>query len=212
MRHLNAGDMNGAITEMGRLGAATTQWLYQTGAQAGLFRGMVGKMAGMYGTWPVNFKSWMAKMTSRGSPAKRVLRVARWATACYLINKTGEDLFGIRNRKWVFFGPLAYTGGPIVDFIGEMRELVGGPTWARPQAAKNLRRSIWSIIPGGSLIYWDIRRALREDRWQDQVKRYLGFAPKEVEPEYNFERFGEEESPLDRLLREAEEWRKSEQR
>ena len=94
-----------------------------------------------------------------------------------------------------------------------MKELVSGPSWAKAQAFKNLKRMAWSVIPGGSFICWDIRRALKEDRWQDQVKRFLGFSPKEVTPEYHFDPFEvEEESHLEELLRKAEEWRKSEQR
>jgi hypothetical protein len=152
-----------------------TQWVYRTGFRPELLRGEFGKLMGTFGVWPLNYVEYLRQiaMMPETPTRQKMLWMGRWLAA----NSAIVGAFGgvgaalgmgpealQHTMGWTFFGPAAYAGGPMVEFLpaamGLWHELAVQRT-VGPNT-RTVRRTAENLIPGRQLVR-DITRTFGEE-------------------------------------------------
>ena len=97
-----------------------TQFMYRAGNSAPGLQTTVGKFFGQYGTWPSWYIAHMNRLAMRGSTQRRLKHIGTWLGANWAMGAAGEEIFGADVSNWVFFSPLSYQGGPMLDVMGSL--------------------------------------------------------------------------------------------
>ena len=165
-----------------------------------------GKIAGMYGTYPMNMLAGISQVMRNGTTADKIVIGTKWAAVNAALFGTFASM-GIDATHWLFLSPVAYTGGQAVDVLQNVGRAVAGgpmllaneyerimkskgepyPAYLRDfraansqaiQAAANLRKQLpYLVTPAGGQIRRTIR-AFEEPTLERGAQRVLGFAPK----------------------------------
>jgi hypothetical protein len=155
-----------------------TNWIYRAGHRPGIISdhsplGSFAKLFGQFGVWSANFAYFMRDMlrqTFRSSPRAGATALTRWVIGNAALQEGGEAL-GIDASNWLWFSPLDYTGGPIVNDIimGLNAEVVGwtsGDDTRNPMASiarAQIKKGEWALnFAPGYGFYKDIGNALEE--------------------------------------------------
>lgn len=108
--------------------ANESQWVYQMGAGPAAFSQGLGRLFGMYGTWPTWYVQHLIRGATRGTVRDRA-RFWGWSAATLGAMTSAAYATGINFNKWSPLNSLGWTGGPALDFFADWREIWGG---ARP--------------------------------------------------------------------------------
>lgn len=128
----------------------STMFIYGKGQGGTATRGVIGRLFGKLGVYPLGTVDLYRKMLTRGSPASvaaRTLRFAALSTATYWIfNEAGIDYQG-----FLWTDPFKFAGGPMYSLGNDILNAFGdGPEASLARA--NLKRALPnSFIPGYSL-------------------------------------------------------------
>jgi hypothetical protein len=128
----------------------TTQWSFTRGAQAGTYKYGVGRLFGMYGTWPTNYVDYVRRILF--NPQLDSFERAKTASKFIAVHmgflKGGEAL-GINMANQVFLGPAAYGGGPFLTAAQSLPAAVGNWDDDRgDDARRNVLKPMQTMIPG----------------------------------------------------------------
>ena len=162
-----------------------TQFMYMKPERAKALQTVGGRMLFGFANWPQSYASYIARLTGQGPVKKRVRNVIRWAgvnaTLLEGFSKVGE-YFGDEdsisdNAGWTFFGPMFYTGSPIMQTASSTID--AGRKWYQGQmgteaAVTQIGKQAGSYIPGVSAAQ-DVVKATNEDTNKEMVGRLLGF-------------------------------------
>jgi len=164
-----------------------SQWNYHRGASPGMYKWAVGRMFGQYGTWPMNYVSFIRRLLTRGDPSDRAIAVGRLMAAHSATLLAGAEA-GIDTGQWVFTNPGAYSGGPITQFVLEVPQALDFETFKGEEARRDLKRFPTLFIPGAMTAQrlWSAANTGPEDTF----KLLMGFNPmKKGEEERGFHQF-----------------------
>lgn len=141
-----------------RIGAEltkATQWNFQTGAQAGIYKYGIGRLFGQYGTFPLNYIEYARRMMvnggwSQGLGAPGVQAMMRLVLAHGAVLSAGAAA-GIDTSQWVFTNPMAYGGGPLLKTVTDIPEAMDMQGRKGADARRELYHEFgpWSWIAGG---------------------------------------------------------------
>ena len=56
----------------------------------------------------------------RGSTQRRMEHIGTWLGANWAMGAASEEIFGADVSNWIFFSPLSYQGGPMLDVMGSL--------------------------------------------------------------------------------------------
>lgn len=128
-----------------------TQWPYLRGSQPALLRTGAGRLFGQYGTWPLNYLSFLGRMTAKMAVpeirSEAVKAAATWVGVNYAISGMMENMFGIDASSWLYGSPAVYEGGPAMKLGGDLMASMGDTDEAR-KARADLLTSPHYLVPG----------------------------------------------------------------
>lgn len=178
LRRLANGGPEPASRWLGKQAADVTQFLYGRGNQPRWMRSVPGRFLGQFGTWPLWYVrstyGVAANMIKNGYKWEAVKFLARVAIANMALYEAGKAA-GIDLRRWMAGNSLFYTGGPAVEIVRGVADLVRGTgesflaTYESPatrariaSGAQTLQRVGRVFIPAGGIVNdlakaWDAR-------------------------------------------------------
>lgn len=150
--------------------ANETQWVYQMGAGPAAFSQGMGRLFGMFGTWP----SWYAAHLIRGATRGTATQKARfwgWTAAVTGSFSAASYATGINLAKWSPLSSMTWTGGPALDWFADWRDIVSGasPPGQPPTAKRALALGERGIQDTGQRVpvpvagYFDPRKGMGLD-------------------------------------------------
>lgn len=114
-----------AVKWLGVQMANETQWVYQMGAGPAAFSQGIGRLFGMFGTWPSWYIQHLIRGANRGT-ARDKARFWGWSAAMTAAFTGATYATGINFSKWSPLSSLTWTGGPAVDWFADWRDIVSG--------------------------------------------------------------------------------------
>lgn len=192
LRKLANNGPESAARWLGKQASDVTQFLYGRGNQPRWMRSVPGRFIGQFGTWPLWYirstYGVAGNMIKNGYRWEAVKFLARVAIANMAIYEAGKAA-GLDLRRWMAGNSIFYTGGPAVELVRGMADLVRGSgeeflsTYESPatrariaSGAETLRRVGRVFVPAGGVVN-DLVRALSADSPTTKVAAMLGVYP-----------------------------------
>lgn len=151
-----------------------TMFVYQRGYGPGMFNGMIGKLFGMFGTYPAWYVENVRKALKNMSWGERAAFAARFtgnATALY----GAFQLAGINARNFLFWQPAIFSGGPMYTLMNGVLA-TASPGYKGRQA----RGEVYGLKVKDGKPYIDL--------WDAEITRWLmpfGFMVRSVKKAYD---------------------------
>lgn len=119
------------------------------------FRSVAGRFFGQYGMWPASYIEYAGYLARFGTQAERAAKISRFIALNTAFGLVGTML-GANFWKWVMFGPMVFTGGPmfqtLIDASKVAESAVSGKKTAEGEIAKShLMRTgfgVTNVLPG----------------------------------------------------------------
>jgi hypothetical protein len=138
-----------AIKDMyGQLLQRSTMFDYSGASTPQMFRGVVGKLFGQYGTYSAGFRSNIAEAMRYGTTAQKAASIATYLAITTAYWQAFEAM-KIRTNDFIPFAPAAFGGGPMFDMATNLAK-AGSPDWEGAQAREALKRDLLTMAPGSS--------------------------------------------------------------
>jgi hypothetical protein len=169
--------------QIGREITDLTGWPYRRGTQPAMMRTGLGRIFGQYGSWPINYLDFMARLAGKmGNPTFRVdaVRAASWwAAANFASSVAMEKGVGIEASNWLYGGPAGYTGGPQLQLVQDLMESMEESDKGR-EARRRVISTPLNFFPGSVEMRSIITAIERgETDKPEGLIRALGFRPVE---------------------------------
>lgn len=117
-----------AIQFLGTQVANETQWIYQLGAGPALFSHGVGRLFGMYGTWPSWYLTHLARgaqrMVDSSIPIADKLRFAGYTIGAHAAFATAGWTVGVNLTQWSPLNSLAWGGSPSFEWFTDAMDII----------------------------------------------------------------------------------------
>lgn len=124
--HILNGNMEKAGDAWGMHLAEDTQWLYNPGNSAQILRGRLGRFLGQFGTWPLSYMEFWARVVGTKDPVLIGNFVKRWTVTNAVLQAVSAEVLGIDMGNWLWTGPFSYTGGPMANMAEAGLNLMQG--------------------------------------------------------------------------------------
>ena len=129
LRRLHNSGPEAASEFFGRHVAEFTQWIYGRGNQGKFQRNLFGRFLGQYGTWPAWYADFVHRTVRNLRAAGEPLEAMRFLSRLGMANAAlygATAVTGIELTKWAAVSSLSYTGGPGVEVVLGVRDMVRG--------------------------------------------------------------------------------------
>lgn len=147
-----------ALRFIGRQAADETNFIYGMGSQPLWMQTSFGRLAGMFGTFSLNQKDLFMQAMKYGTMGQRAGFIARSAAvvgALGLIGYyAGVNITGYLSPAAVF----NWAGGPAVDYLIDLKQLVDAPVDQKAAAARRLARDVGGLAFPGQMFLSDLGR------------------------------------------------------
>ena len=163
-----------------------TMFPYRAGMGPLAFKGLVGKLFGMFGTYPVYYIENIKRALKYGSTASKLGYVARFlgnTTALYYLFKEG---LGINATNFIWWVPADFTGGPYYDMMNMVLDAMDFRSYAGRQARGEMISEIPKWMSGFQLR--SMTKAWQSFREGDMYRGLLNLSSAPINPAW----FGEE--------------------
>ena len=140
-------------------------------------QGKMGRVAGQFGVWPTWYIDYIRSL-GRGSAKNAAKRIAIFTGMGYGVKEIGESVFGVDVKKWVWYHPMLWTGGPMISALGAVKDIATGGDYEKATGVNTLKQLGKLYIPF-YLAAHGLLSAHEESREEDQWKVGLGFRPSE---------------------------------
>lgn len=151
-----------------------SQWNYHRGAQPGAYKFAVGRLLGQYGTWPLNYISFIQRILRNGDAVDKSKVMTRLMLAHTTIFSAMEGI-GIDAGQWILTQPISYSGGPLFQTVTNLPQSFDFESDRGREARDQLVRQLYLSVPTG-LAFRNIWTAIAEDK-PDKALIFLGFQP-----------------------------------
>lgn len=180
------GDVDAAIRHLGFTLSRETMNRYGHANHPAGWNHMFGRLFGQFGTWPVQYKDYLAQGLTRGTAKDRAEFAAiHFGTMAGTL--AGGTAVGLNLSTWVGFPSLTYTGGPYADLAIDITKSISGSDAERALARRNLYSQIpvlgWmetgrpeSLFVPGSYLLGDIASGIQADTPMDALLEATGFS------------------------------------
>lgn len=177
-----------ALKWIGKQGADETNFIYGVGAQPAWMQKPAGRFFGMFGTWPIWSVENYLRRPPKGTAAQMAGFYARTlALTGAFANMTMQS--GIDLWNWIAPNSfMSWTGGPAVDDLIQLKQVMDAPIDQKAQALKILSQRVGSLaVPGQVFLMHDVRRSLEApDAMQAGLRLMLGKPVDDPEWPMNF--------------------------
>ena len=178
MRVLTRDGEEAALRYIGRQGTDLSNYIYGMGAQPLMLQNTAGRFFGMFGTWAVWQKDLMFSNWKNASLGGKTKMAYRYGTMVAALAAIGYR-WGFNVGSWMApMVPLSYVGGPAVQLVVDMRDLMSSPIGYRMRAAGRLAKNIGRLAYPGQLAVESFNRSLQElsdsDPWSAMTAAFFG--------------------------------------
>jgi len=181
---VKSGNIPGAARRAGYLMQENTNFIYRAGNSPEAFRGVAGRLFGQFGMWPVSYIEYIRYLSTFGTPNQRAGKIARFMAINTAFGSAGTML-GVNTWKWLLFGPIVFTGGPMLQIAQDAGKVVSSAAQGRDDpeaamAAARLKKNIPSTFIPGSGFLKDVEATLEEAKFGIQpaiTRMLLGQSP-----------------------------------
>jgi len=146
MKHIEAKQYDAAIDIYGKTITEDTMFAYRAAQSPMMFKGLVGKLFGQYGTYSAGWRGNMWKGLSRGTKGQRIAYIGRYLANTLAIGGA-LSLVGVNGRNFLPFAPAVFTGGPMFDAAITAIKATDFQSYKGKQARAELDRYIPLLSP-----------------------------------------------------------------
>jgi len=189
---VSMGRFDGAKELFGKKLSDLTMFNYMKGTQGAAFRGVIGRLFGKLGVYPVGALNLYRDMLTRGDPARIIARTASLvatSTAIY----TAFQTVGINYTGFLWSDPFEFSGGPYWIMLNDALQSLGGNQDSAMARARLKNSAIRTAIPTVFRHTADAARYFSEGRWYEGM---LAMASSPMSKELR--EWGYIDSPFDR--------------
>jgi hypothetical protein len=184
-----SGNSVAAADRAGYLMQQNTNFIYGTANNPAAFRGVAGRLFGQFGVWPTSYIQYARYISQFGTTAQRGDKIARFLAMNTAFGAAGT-LLGVNTWKWLMFGPLVFTGGPMAQTALDAAKVASNFVQGRKDpeaelAASRLKNTVPTLIVPGAMALKDIEGTLKEAPHGAQAvltRALLGQAPQGAPP------------------------------
>lgn len=146
-----------ALRFIGKMGADEANFIYGVGAQPAWMQSVPGRIAGMFGTWPLwAHELYFRRMRHATLPQQAALIARTLALTGMFANMTVET--GINMWNWVSPGSIfGWSGGPAVEHAINLKEVIDAPLDEKGQAARRMIENGLRLSFPGQGFYRDLQ-------------------------------------------------------
>lgn len=169
LREYNRYGRERALRFIGRMGSDEANFIYGVGSQPGWMQSVPGRLAGMFGQWPmwaIELYAQRTKYATRKQKAMLYLRTAALMGAYgNMALESGTDMW-----SWIApASPLTWGGGPALQFGIDLALLMSAPFDQKAAALGRLATDIGRISIPGQGFWRDISRVLDTNNSQQAL-------------------------------------------
>jgi hypothetical protein len=189
-----------ALRFIGKMASDETNFIYGVGAQPAWMQRPLGRMFGMFGTWPLWAIELYGRRTFSGSMKQQA---AFWARTVMLAGAFGNMMVesGVDMWNWISpLGMLGWAGGPMADHAINTKQVIEAPMDQKAAAMKRLVTNVGRLSLPGQLFVNDLSESLSMDNPRDQFLRMMVGRPVDQDHYSMKFLFGDERTPNDLLL------------
>lgn len=151
LKLIDSGQVDAAGDLFARDMVMETMFPYRAGTSPLLFRGVIGKMFGQMGHYPVYWIENIRRGVGRGNTAQKLAYITRFLGNTSAI-AGALTAVGISGQNFLPWSPAQFTGGPWYDLINDGIQLWGGG-----YEGKQARAKILGIKTKDGKPYWDAK-------------------------------------------------------
>lgn len=163
-----------ALRFIGKQASDETHFIYGVGAQPAWMQRPLGRLFGMFGTWPLWAHELYFRRMSQGSFNQKA---AFWARNAALMGIFGNMSYqsGVDLWNWISPGGVfGWSGGPAVDHAINLKRLIDAPLDQKAGAAKRLVTDMGRLaLPGQVFVQYDLPEALAQPTPGDAFLRLM---------------------------------------
>jgi hypothetical protein len=144
---LKGGNTEAFLDRMSDFFERETMFNYDPTAGALLFKGLIGRLAGMFGHYPISMANHFRNMLTRGNMGDKLsfaLRVAGTSAAI----AAAYDRVGVRSDSFRPENALVFSGGPLYGLMNDALETMAGAPGAKP-LSRLVQEGIQMTVPFG---------------------------------------------------------------
>jgi hypothetical protein len=162
-----------ALRYIGKMAADETHFIYGVGAQPAWMQRPLGRMFGMFGTWPLWAgelylnRAWKGTWKQRAAFHARTLAI----TGAFgnMMVESGVDLW-----NWISPGSVfGWSGGPAVDHAINLKRAIEAPMDQKAAALRRLALGVGRLSLPGQLAYTDFAETMNQDNPRDAFMRLM---------------------------------------
>lgn len=156
-----------ALKFIGKMAADESNYIYGVGAQQAWMQTPFGRMAGMFGTWPM----WALELYKRrmmfGTTAQKMAFITRTAS---LVGAIANMTLQTGTNLWSWIAPTSifgWSGGPTVDHVINMKRIMDAPLAQKGSALAYFSENVSRLALPGQVFFHEVGRALNQDNPMD---------------------------------------------
>lgn len=170
-----------ALRFIGKMGSDETHFIYGVGASPAWMQKPMGRLFGMFGTWPL----WGIELYGRRAFTGTLgQNAAFWARTLALTGLFSNMMVqsGVNMWNWIQpLGVMGWAGGPMADNAINMKQVIDAPMDQKGAALKRLASNVGHLSLPGQLFIKDLYEAGQYDNPRDQFMRLMMGRPSDVD-------------------------------
>jgi hypothetical protein len=159
MKLIGKGQLDSAGDLFGREITMETMFPYRQGTNPLAFKGMIGKVFGQMGHYPVYWAENIARGVSRGNIGNKAAYIARFLGNTTAIGTT-LGAMGISAANFTPWQPAMFSGGPWWDLLND-----GIKLWSPGYEGRQARAKLLGLKEKDGMPYWDFNTFKKAPQW-----------------------------------------------
>jgi len=148
-----------ALLFIGRQAADEANFIYGAAASPTWMQRPFGRLVGVFGQWPL----WSYELYARRMKHATAAQKGKfWVRTAGLIGAFANMSMqsGIDMWNWMAPASLEFAGGPFVDVLVDLKEVIGAPLDRRAAAIKRMAGTVGSLSFPGQIMFQELSRAV----------------------------------------------------
>lgn len=182
MRRLERFGQEDALKWIGKQAADEAHFIYGAASQPLWMQNPLGRLAGMFGTWPIWYRQYMARMFMNGTAAQRAGAIVRMGIVGGAVGVTAHEL-GVDIWSWMApTTPISYFGGPPVEMVYNVKQIAEADMGKKPAAIWRFIQNGGRLSFPGQTLFRDLKLGLQQAADPAQAAIFIGVGRPELTP------------------------------
>lgn len=118
LEHIQKGQWEAAGDFLSKQLSDETMFMYRAAGRPDMFKGVAGKVFGMFGTYPVHYLENIRRGLSHGSFASKALYAGTFLANTTMLYEGFKNL-GVNAQNFLFWSPALFSGGPMYHMFNQ---------------------------------------------------------------------------------------------